>query len=227
MDIIKLVILEKNTNWIIKLHNTIGESEDIKIAATTSDPFIALELVKNLDVDAILLSIEDPKEFTLITKVLNVCPNIKIIILTTIHDGDLIKSCFAAGATNYVLKKEYSSLPFKIKDSCHKYNPFAILINDYCFLKKEFMLSNLTSSEREVYDLIENGYSRAQIQRTLFKSQNTIKSHVHNILKKMHCPNTKSVVEKVNSFSQKNINITGQEKINLPKHEKITYYGKE
>ncbi|MRB73542.1 DNA-binding response regulator, partial [Bacillus thuringiensis] len=77
-------------------------------------------------------------------------------------------------------------------------NPFTVLINDYCFLKKEFLLNNLTCSEREVYNLIEKGYSRSQIQRILFKSQNTIKSHIHNILKKMNCTNTRSVIEKVN-----------------------------
>ncbi|MEF7637852.1 response regulator transcription factor [Bacillus thuringiensis] len=214
MDMIKLLIFEENTHFMSKIHNTIRESKDIKIIATTSDTVTLLELVKTLTIDAILLSIEDPKEFNLITKILNVCPNIKIIILTNIHDGSLIKSSFAAGATNYVLKKEYSSLPLKIKDSCQQYTPFAILINDYCFLKKEFLLSDLTFSEREVYNLLEQGYSRSQIQSTLFKSQNTIKSHIHNILKKMHCPDTKSVVEKVNGFSQPNI--TSQEKINLP-----------
>lgn len=205
MDIIKLVLLEKNTDYISKIHNTIKESKDIKIIATTSDTVMLLELVKNLNIDVILLCVEEEKEFNLINKILNICPNIKIIIFTAIKDINLIKSSFAAGVTNYILKEEYSSLPFKIKDSCKECNPFTVLINDYCFLKKEFLLNNLTCSEREVYNLIEKGYSRSQIQRILFKSQNTIKSHIHNILKKMNCANTRSVIEKVNGFSPQKI----------------------
>jgi DNA-binding CsgD family transcriptional regulator len=51
----------------------------------------------------------------------------------------------------------------------------------------EKLTSNLTSRERQVLMMIMQALSNQEIARSLFISQNTVRHHVHQILKKLNC----------------------------------------
>lgn len=52
--------------------------------------------------------------------------------------------------------------------------------------KPESMLSELTSRQREVYDLILLGKSNKEIMSALFIEQSTLKTHINHIYKKLN-----------------------------------------
>ncbi|MBW6471588.1 MAG: response regulator transcription factor [Anaerolineaceae bacterium] len=63
--------------------------------------------------------------------------------------------------------------------------------------KSEFPINLLISNrELEVLNLIQNGYSNNQIGKHLFLSENTIKTHIKHIYKKMSVSNRKEAIEK-------------------------------
>lgn len=63
--------------------------------------------------------------------------------------------------------------------------------------KSEFPINLLISDrEIEVLGLIQNGYSNSQIGKHLFLSENTIKTHIKHIYKKMSVSNRKEAIEK-------------------------------
>ena len=47
-------------------------------------------------------------------------------------------------------------------------------------------VSGLTRREKEILDLIANGYSNQQIADELFISPHTVKTHLHNVFKKIN-----------------------------------------
>ena len=56
----------------------------------------------------------------------------------------------------------------------------------------------LSSREIEVLDLIREGASNGEISAKLFISENTVKFHVHNILKKTDCSNRTELITALN-----------------------------
>jgi DNA-binding NarL/FixJ family response regulator len=63
--------------------------------------------------------------------------------------------------------------------------------------KSEFPINFLISDrELEVLNLIQNGYSNSQIGKHLFLSENTIKTHIKHIYKKMSVSNRREAIEK-------------------------------
>ena len=72
-----------------------------------------------------------------------------------------------------------------------------VLLDDYHKLKQEEELKSLSPSEREVFDLIEQGNTQNEIGKKLFKSEQTLKNQVHSILKKLGVRSSKDAIEKV------------------------------
>lgn len=64
-------------------------------------------------------------------------------------------------------------------------NPDSISINQLNTGEK--LTSNLTSRERQVLLMLMQALSNQEIARSLFISQNTVRHHVHQILKKLNC----------------------------------------
>jgi len=63
--------------------------------------------------------------------------------------------------------------------------------------KSEFPINFLISDrELEILNLIQNGYSNNQIGKHLFLSENTIKTHIKHIYKKMSVSNRREAIEK-------------------------------
>lgn len=60
---------------------------------------------------------------------------------------------------------------------------------------------DLSAREKEVLPLILNGHSNSEISSILFVSENTVKFHVRNILKKTGCSNRQDLVKNFNEYS--------------------------
>jgi NarL family two-component system response regulator LiaR len=123
--------------------------------------------------------------------------NAKIIMLTGIDDASAMMDSFTAGAVHYVLKENYIEIPNVIRLLYKNDTPFKLLINEFSRLKKEEQLHNLSSPEKEIFNLIEQGYTQGEIAKMLFKTENTIKTQVKSILKKLNVKNTKEAVQKM------------------------------
>ena len=52
-----------------------------------------------------------------------------------------------------------------------------------CRLKREERLRGLTPAEREVFDLLDEGYTHSQMEQKLFKTESTLKNQINKILK--------------------------------------------
>jgi NarL family two-component system response regulator LiaR len=71
------------------------------------------------------------------------------------------------------------------------------LLKEFTRLKREEQLKELTAAEREVFDMIEQGYTQSQIGRMLHKTESTLKNQVNKLLKKLGVRSSREAVKKV------------------------------
>lgn len=203
--VIKVIAVDDEQNWLIAISNLLNKEDDIRVVGTADSKESAVKLIKdNLSFDVILMDISlssnkyDGIEAALEIKELK--KDAKIIMLTSFEEKELIIDSFTAGAVKYVKKTDYKTIADEIREVYNEkssYKAYELLIADFSKLKKEEQLKDLTSAEKEVFELLEKGYTRSEIQEKLIKTENTIKTQIKNILKKLGVKNTKEAVRKV------------------------------
>jgi two-component system, NarL family, response regulator LiaR len=124
-----------------------------------------------------------------------VSPRTQIIILTSFHEDGQIVPAIQAGALSYLLKDiTAAELTSAIRKAARREVTLHPRIASR--LMQTFQgasstdesrhLNNLSKRELEVLRLIAEGISNSEIAERLFISEKTVKSHVSNILGKLH-----------------------------------------
>ena len=200
MDNIKVLLVEDDPVWIRNIQKFLSRHEDILIVGAASNKEEAVKLAQALDIDIVLMDINLDKNnydgIYAVREILEV-KKVKIIMLTCLLEEQIITKAFTAGAVNYVSKENYQDIPNVIRQVHNNKSPIEALLKEFSRLKKEEQLKGLSPSEREIYDLLEEGYSRTQIEERLFKTKNTIKVQIKNLLSKLGVHNSKEAVRKV------------------------------
>lgn len=207
MNKIKVVLIEDDEDWLKSLSTFINTTEDIIVIGTAKNRNEALDIVKSIETDIFLVDINlNENRYDGINLVYEISDisNAKIVMITSLREELVVEASFAAGAVHFVSKEYYEDIPNVIR-SIHKTNsPIEVLAKKYKKLKKEEQLSVLTTAERDLYDLVEQGHTQSEIQNNLIITKNTLKFHVKNILNKFGVKNMKEAVKKVkhgNTFS--------------------------
>lgn len=200
MSAIKLLLVEDDPGWIKAMTAFLNKEDDMLVvgAATTREE--AVRLAGTLEYDVVLLDIcltpGRVDGLYAAMELLDARPT-KIIMLTSLEDESIITKAFTAGAVQYVVKTDYRSLPQAIRGAFRGAGPMEALLKEFARLKREEQLQPLTTAEREVFALLEKGYTQPQIGRKLFKAESTLKNQIHNMLKKLRVKSSKEAVEKV------------------------------
>lgn len=120
-------------------------------------------------------------------------PQVKVIILTSFHEQDLIEQALKAGAISYMLKntsaKELAQAIRAAHDGRSILAPEALDTLIQATRSKSSLGNNLSDREREVLILLAEGLTNPQIAERLSISLATVKYHVRNILTKLGATN--------------------------------------
>lgn len=117
-------------------------------------------------------------------------PSIKVLVLTTFEDDELVRQAVQAGAAGYLLKDTPSEDVAQAIRSVHRgFSQFGpgllqkMLKHQLPPALKDVPtgVDKLTPREREVLALIGQGASNREIARALFLSEGTVKNHVTNL----------------------------------------------
>ena len=132
-------------------------------------------------------------------------PKTRVLILTGYMEDEQIVSALRAGASGYVVKRSDTEGLLLGIQSVYRGNTYfsaAIsegdAVNQYLWQAKEpegkVSYDLLTSREREVLQLIAEGYSNQRIAQELFISVKTVEAHKAHIVSKLHARNRTDLI---------------------------------
>jgi DNA-binding NarL/FixJ family response regulator len=165
----------------------INAEPDIKLVAEASNGQEAIAEFEKHRPDVTLMDLQMPEMngIECIIAIRSDFPNARIIVLTT-YPGDVqVLRALKAGARGYLLKGEVGrDLPEAIRavHSGQKRIPPEIAVE----LAEHSAEDALSSREIEVLRLIAAGNANKEIAGKLLIAEETVKSHVTNILAKLH-----------------------------------------
>jgi NarL family two-component system response regulator LiaR len=185
------------------LEALIATQSDMTVIGTAVDGEEAVQQVAVLQPDVILLDLQMPRKTGLeaIQEIKMADPQARILILTSFSEDDTVFAAIKAGALGYLLKD--SSPQELIQAIRNVYNGRSSLHPDIA-LKVIRELNKpqahlplteepLTEREVEVLKLVAQGLSNQAIADKLIVSERTVRTHISNILSKLHLANRTQV----------------------------------
>lgn len=142
---------------------------------------------KNVDLLITDYNLPDDDGLTLVRRVKQKYPEIKIIVLSMHDEGHLIKEILKEGINGYILKKDsHEELVNAVR--AVKNNKVYLSSDVNTMLMKGLNGTEeqklLTDREREILKLIAKEYTNRQMAEELFISERTVETHRKNIFRK-------------------------------------------
>lgn len=191
---IKVLLVDDHLVVLKGLRFFLQTQADIDIIGEAQNGKVALEKVRELHPDVVLMDLMMPEmngvEATRLIKEYD--PNIKVIILTSFSDKDYVLSGIKAGAEGYQLKDVdpdilVKSIRATMNGEKQLHPQVANQLMTYVVSEDQLKIGIhvLTSREQDVLCHITQGKSNREIASDLFVSEKTVKTHISHILAKL------------------------------------------
>jgi len=173
----------------------------IEVVGEAANGVEAVELARSVQPDIVLLDLVMPEMDGLqaTPKIIESSPRSRVIILTSFGEEDKVLPAIRAGAHGYLLKdippnelvqavREAYLGKVQLHPEVAKKLMSAVAAKEEPIANRAAANSEdgLTEREQEVLRLIADGMNNREIAEKLFISEKTVKTHVSNILSKLH-----------------------------------------
>jgi NarL family two-component system response regulator LiaR len=177
------------------IRNLLSLEKDIEVIGEADNGREAVRLVGELNPDVILMDLVMPEMdgISAIVQIVKANSDARVLVLTSFATDDKIFPAIKAGALGYLLK---DSDPSELVDAIRQVNAGECSLHPVIARKvlKELNLTpkpssevqELTDREVEVLKMVAQGKSNRQIAEDMVISLGTVRSHLSNILGKLH-----------------------------------------
>ncbi len=204
MDVIKLLVVDDHALFRRGITTVLENQEGLEVVGEAIDGLEAIEKAEKLAPDVILMDLNMPHCNGLeATQALQASmPRVNIIILTVSDNESDLFAAMKFGAKGYILKntepEELIQAIFHIAQGGAIISPLMAtkLLSEFKNLGTRTVIkstqeadADLSPREGEVLKLVAQGATNKEIADSLFISENTVKTHLRNIMDKLHLAN--------------------------------------
>jgi len=196
---IKILLVDDQPLFREGLRTLLSVHCDFEVVAEAGNGEEAIRLAHSLLPSVVLMDLQMPVlDGVAATRRLHQeLPNVRVIVLTTFDDDEMVFDGLRAGAVGYLLKDAPSE---KLAEAIHvaargetflQPSVAAKVVAEFARLTKrstgasESITESLSERELEILRLIGQGASNREIAGALFLAEGTVKNHVTNILGKL------------------------------------------
>jgi DNA-binding NarL/FixJ family response regulator len=200
-DPIRIVVVDDHPMLREGVVRTLADEGDIDVVGEGATSDQAIELAQKLLPDIMLLDMNMPGTgLTAIGRISELCPAVKLIVLTVQEDHDTVTQALKLGARAYALKgvgaAELVDIVRAVNDGGSYVSPSlaAKLLANFNRPNRstgsgQDAMETLTAREEQILDLLGKGLRNKEIARQLDLKEKTVKHYVTNILQKLQLRN--------------------------------------
>jgi DNA-binding NarL/FixJ family response regulator len=198
---IRVAIADDHTLFRVGLRQVLERIPDVVIVAECASAPEALHLVQNEPLDLLLCDLTMPGTtgVDLIAQIRKACPKLPLLVLSMHDEAATIRRAIQAGATGYLTKE---ASPNTLQEalltvaSGASYLPARLSTELAMNALRPTPLAHdtLSTREREVFRLIVEGTSLAQIAEQLHLSPKTITTHKTHLMEKLGIENNAELI---------------------------------
>lgn len=198
MNQINIMITDDHPMMREALRAALEEEPELIVSCEATNGVEAIALVETCQPDVILMDLlmPDMDGLEAIRRIMEINPQARIMVVSSLEEEDKIMAAVQAGALGYFPKTAPRAFLLeairKVADGV-PYLPTGIAQKLFNGLRKmktapldrRAVDEPLTSRQGEILDLIGEGRSDEEIGKALHLSEATVRSHIHNILQRL------------------------------------------
>ena len=186
-------VVRQGLRTFLELH------DDIAVVGEAGDGSAALEMIRRLEPDVVLMDLVMPglDGIAATRQAVALYPRTRVIALTSFAEDDKVFPAIEAGASSYLLKDvspdalvEAIRAVYRGEARLHpdiaRKLMQATRVAHQASGEAPALAGDLTDREREVIRLVARGCSNHEIAQTLVISEKTVKTHISHILGKLN-----------------------------------------
>ncbi|WP_322817809.1 response regulator transcription factor [Tepidiforma sp.] len=180
---------------------------ELEVVADCENGREAVQAVERLQPDVVLMDVVMPglNGLEATRQIRRIAPATRVVMLSGFVDEDQLLEAIRSGASGYIIKKsDVSELVLAIQ-TVHRGNSYFSSALSEGFDLAEVLyqakrsdqrngMDTLTSREREVLQLIAEGYTNQGIANELYISVKTVEAHKAHIMAKLHARNRTDLI---------------------------------
>jgi DNA-binding NarL/FixJ family response regulator len=188
------LLVDQHPLWLDTVEQVVARAGVVvldKLTSTTAAERALGETPPDLLVTGIMMPEGERDGIELVRRAREVVPGIKTIVLSMYDDQEHIEAAFAAGADAYVLKIAH---PDDLTSAVRQAFEHSIYLAGGRAAAAPAASApqntpGLTRRELEILQLVAEGQSNAQVARSLWVTEQTVKFHLSNIYRKLGVAN--------------------------------------
>ncbi|MBI1793258.1 MAG: response regulator transcription factor [Chloroflexi bacterium] len=199
MEQVRVLLADDHALFREGLAGIINNQPDMQVVGEANDGLEAFVKAQELKPDLILMDVQMPgmNGIEAVTQIKQVLPEVIIVMLTVRSDDDMLFEALKNGAQGYLLKEIRSQDLLEMLRSALRgeaaLSPILAgrVLSEFRRLSKGRIAekeddNGLTEREQQVLVRASNGATDKEIAAALNISLNTVKTHIRNILSKLH-----------------------------------------
>jgi DNA-binding NarL/FixJ family response regulator len=196
MNKIRVLLADDHTILRDGIRALLDDQADMEVIGEAEDGYATVKMTAQLQPDVVVMDIAMPllNGLEATRQIQRDHPQVKVLILTMHDNEEYIRQVLAAGALGYVLKDAAARDLLGAIRAVYQGEPVLspaitrLVIEDYLRwgdIRPPDSSNGLTSREREVLQLIAEGYTNKEIAEILCLSVKTVQSHRTNLMGKL------------------------------------------